>query len=269
MSDGRIGGDPVAAQVDAALAALTDALPRDVVLGVYLYGSALAGGLRPDSDLDLFGVVARRLTDAERLTLVATLVPISWRAKRPAGWRPLELTLVVADEIRPWHYPPRIDFQYGEWLREELRNGAGAPPVGPHPDVALQVRMVVDGSRTLVGPPATELLEAPPHADVVRAMLDELPSLLADLEPDTRNVLLTLARIWTTVATSELRSKDAAADWAIERLAEAHRATLARARDGYLHGGEETWDPAAARDVADELASRIIGQSAYLSAVDA
>ena len=39
-----------------------------------------------------------------------------------------------------------------------------------------------------------------------------LPALLADLANDTRNVLLTLARIRTTVASGEIRSKDDAAD---------------------------------------------------------
>lgn len=195
MSDGPLDCGPIVAQADAAVAALTDALVPGTVLGVYLYGSAVAGGLRPDSDLGLFGVLSRRLTDAERSALVTGLVPISWSAKRPVGWRPLELTLVVADEVRPWRYPPRYDFQYGEWLREELLAGDHEPPAGPHPDVALQVRMVLDGGRPFLGPPVGDLLEVPPHADVMRAMLDELPSLPGDLDTDTRNVLLTLARL--------------------------------------------------------------------------
>jgi streptomycin 3"-adenylyltransferase len=229
---------------------------------VYLYGSAVAGGLRPDSDLDLFGVLSRRLTDAERATLVAKLVPLSWHAERPSDWRPLEVTLVVADEVRPWRYPPRFDFQYGEWLREGLLAGDHQPPTGPHPDVALQVRMVLGGGRPLVGPPAAALLEAPPHADVVRAMLDELPSLLADLDTDTRNVLLTLARVWTTVAIGELLPKDAAADWAILRLPASHRAMLEQARDAYLGGEEPTWEPASVRSAANELVTRISEASA-------
>jgi hypothetical protein len=55
-------------------------------------------------------------------------------------------------------------------------------------------------------------------------MADELPSLVADLESDTRNVLLTLARMWTTVATGRIVSKDAAAAWALERLPPSARA---------------------------------------------
>jgi streptomycin 3"-adenylyltransferase len=52
----------------------------------------------------------------------------------------------------------------------------------------------------------------------------------ADLESDTTNVLLTLARIWTTVATGRIRSKHVAADWVTARLPEEHRIVIARAR---------------------------------------
>jgi streptomycin 3"-adenylyltransferase len=68
-----------------------------------------------------------------------------------------------------------------------------------------------------------------------------VPDLLDDLESDTRNVLLTLARVWTTLATGGIRSKDAAADWALTHLPDQHRPVLERARDGYLGRAEERW----------------------------
>ena len=73
-------------------------------------------------------------------------------------------------------------------------------------------------------------------------MLEGIGPLLADLDDDTRNVVLTLARIWTTLGTGEFRSKHAAADWALERLPEEHRAVLARARAIYLDDEPERWD---------------------------
>ena len=79
-------------------------------------------------------------------------------------------------------------------------------------------------------------------------MTDELPSLLRDLETDTRNIVLTLARIWVTVVTGEIRSKDAAADWALARLPAEHRPVLARARAIYLGDEPERWD-----DLRDRL----------------
>jgi hypothetical protein len=74
-----------------------------------------------------------------------------------------------------------------------------------------------------------------------------------------RNVVLTLARIWSTVATGEIRSKDAAAEWALPRLPEEHRAVLSRARTIYLGGQEEQWHDLAGRvrAHADHVAAEI------------
>ena len=232
----------MSAQVDAALEVIGQALPGDTVLGVHLYGSAVDGGLRPDSDLDLFVVVGRRLTPEEKRALIDGLLPISGREARPASWRPLELTVVAQSEVRPWRYPPRWELQYGEWLRSEFLAGELEPWPSVNPDLAVLVAMVLGSGRSLAGPRAAELLDPVPADDLVRAMVDELPQLLGDLESDTRNVLLTLARIWTTVATGEIRSKDAAADRALTQLPPGQRNVLVRARDLYLAGGYGPWD---------------------------
>ena len=246
--------DPVAAQVESVLRVLDRALPSGALLGASLYGSAVSGGLRPDSDLDLFGVLSRRLTDAEKGALVEGLVPLSWRRLRPAGWRPLELTLIVQGDVRPWRYPPRFDFQYGEWLRDALVAGDLAPWPAVNPDVAIQVTMVIARGRALAGSPPASLLDPVPYDDLVRAMRDELPPLLDDLNSDTRNVLLTLARVWATVATGELRPKDSAADWALARLDARHRPILELARGAYLgEANDASYDLVAARGAASAI----------------
>ncbi|WPO73248.1 MULTISPECIES: aminoglycoside adenylyltransferase domain-containing protein [unclassified Streptomyces] len=80
-----------------------------------------------------------------------------------------------------------------------------------------------------------QVLDPVPHADLIRASVAGIPDLLDDLEGDTRNVLLTLARIWTTLATGHIRSKDAAADWALAQLPPEHRPVLEHARHLYLN----------------------------------
>ena len=229
-------------QIDAALEVIGEALARGSTLGVYLYGSAVVGGLRPDSDLDIFVVAGRRLARGEKRRLIEGLLPISGRETRPAPWRPMEVTVVAQPDVRPWRYPPRWELQYGEWLRDEFLAGELEPWPSVNPDLAVLIAMVLSSGRPLVGPPAAELLDPVPHDDLVRAMVDELPQLLGDLETDTRNVLLTLARIWTTVATGEIRSKDAAADWALGQLPPEHQPVLAEARDLYVGGGYGSWD---------------------------
>jgi streptomycin 3"-adenylyltransferase len=55
-------------------------------------------------------------------------------------------------------------------------------------------------------------------------------------------VVLTLARIWTTLETGAIRSKDGAADWVLARLPAEHRPVLERARAIYLGEAPEGWD---------------------------
>ncbi len=211
------------------------------LLGAYLHGSAVLGGLRRRSDLDVLAVSTRRTAPAEKQRLAAGLLDLSGSRARPAR-RALELTIVAQPDVRPWRYPPAMDFQYGEWLREEFERGEVEPPQLTNPDLATLLVIVLRGDAPLAGPPPAALLDPVPPGDRVRAMLDGLDELAAEIEPDTRNVVLTLARMWCTAATDRILAKDAAADWALERLPEEHRAVLRLARAAYLGDEQEDWD---------------------------
>jgi streptomycin 3"-adenylyltransferase len=250
--------DAVADQSDAAIEALRGGLAEAEIVAVYLYGSAVAGGLRPDSDLDLLVVTDRRLTTEEKGRIVEGLLPTSGRETRPPSWRPVEMTIVAQAEIRPWRYPPKMELQYGEWLRDAFLSGAIEPEPAESPDLGVLITMVLQSGRALSGPAANQVLDPVPRTDLVRAMVDGIPSLMVDLADDTRNVLLTLARIWTTIVTGEIRSKDEAADWALSRLPPANRPTLARARELYVDGGYgDPWDEGTSRALAERLVDEI------------
>lgn len=246
-------------QLERASLLVQDVLGEDLV-GTYLFGSAVLGGLRPESDLDLLVVSKRALTEQQRRELVGRLLEISGRPAPEGRWRRLEVTVVVESEIRPWRYPPRFDLQYGDWLRGEFERGNLAPwPSTTSPDLAVLLTMALLADAPVLGPPPAEVFDPVPPADLVRASVGAVDILLADLEDDTRNVILTLARIWSTVATGVVRSKDAAADWALARLPEERTDVLRIARDAYLGVAEERWDDVRAevRAHADHVRSEI------------
>ncbi|GAA4687751.1 aminoglycoside adenylyltransferase family protein [Streptomyces chumphonensis] len=215
-----------------------DVLGGDLI-GVYLHGSSVLGGLRPASDVDVLVVSRRSMGERKRRALLEGLLGVSGF---PPRGRPVELTVVVQSAVRPWRYPPSCDFLYGEWLRPEYEAGKGARPHAL-PDLALTITTTLMGNRPLVGPPPSHALDPVPHTDLVRASLAGIPALLHDLDSDTRNVLLTLARVWTTLATGHIRPKDAAADWALAQLPPEHRPVLEHARQLYrgYHYSEEDW----------------------------
>ncbi|MFI9117102.1 DUF4111 domain-containing protein [Streptomyces venezuelae] len=97
------------------------------------------------------------------------------------------------------------------------------------------------GNAPLFGPPPVEVFDPVPKDDLRAAIVAGVPELLDDLDGDTRNVLLTLARILSTLATGEIRAKDAAADWVLERLPAIHRPVLTEARALYVAGEYGSW----------------------------
>ncbi|GGS18334.1 DUF4111 domain-containing protein [Streptomyces parvus] len=209
------------------------------LIGAYLHGSSVLGGLRPASDVDILLVSRKPMDERARRALLDGLLRISGSGGRG---RPVELTVVVQSEVRPWRYPPTCDFLYGEWLRAAYEAGT-IPRAQPMPDLALLISMTLTGDRPLTGPRPAQVLDPVPYSDLVRASVAGIPELLDDLEDDTRNVLLTFARIWTTLSTGRIMPKDTAAAWALAQLPPEHRAVLEHARHLYLNCryGEEGW----------------------------
>jgi predicted nucleotidyltransferase len=120
----RIATDPSwpdAGQLQSIMQLVSCVFGGDV-LGGYLHGSAVLGGLRPTSDLDVLIVLKRPTTATQRRTLVEGLLEVSAGARHGPA-RPVELTVVVESDVKPWRYPPRQEFLYGEWLRAAFELG--------------------------------------------------------------------------------------------------------------------------------------------------
>jgi len=252
---------PECEQVQTILQLVDDVFGRDVI-GAYLHGSAVLGGLRPTSDLDILVVLRRRTTATERRALVEGLLEVSGARAGRGPARPVELTVIAQSDVRPWRYPPSQEFLYGEWLRDTYELGR-APQPEPAPDLSILITMVLQGNAVLVGPPPAQVLDPVPHNDLIRGAVAGIPHLLSDLESDTRNVLLTLARTWTTLETGQIQSKDAAAARALKQLPPEQQPVLARARAMYLDGvDEERWhELPAVRAHADYVVAAIRRQS--------
>lgn len=221
--------DRISEQVSQCIELLKSVLGEHL-LGVYLYGSSVIGGLQKYSDIDLFVVSDRATTQNEKSKLIKGLLHISGIYMKSSKL-PIELTIVVKSEINPWHYPPNFDFQYGDWLRGKFESGIIEPwSTKVMPDLAILITQIYLASKTLFGPSSNRLLCAIPYRDFILATKVSLKNLMADLCTDTRNVLLTYARIWSTLETDTIRSKPAAALWALPRLPKEHQPVLERAR---------------------------------------
>ena len=210
------------------------------ILGIYLYGSATMATLRPDSDIDLLIITEARMDDGTRTALTKGLRTLSGTVGCIEK-RPLEVTVVCRGDIVPWQFPPRCEYMYGEWLREELDAGA-IPQADPEPELALLLWQARLHSLTLFGAACETVVPPLSFAQLKEAMAGLLPSLLAGYKGDERNVLLTLARMWFSLETAEMTTKDKAAAWAMPKLPPSLAPLLETARAAYLGETKARWD---------------------------
>jgi aminoglycoside 9-adenylyltransferase len=211
------------------------------IVGVYLFGSAVNGGLRMNSDVDVLVVVNRSLSTLIRKKLTDRLMLISGKIGNIDSVRPLEITVINHSDVVPWRYPPRNEFIYGEWLRSEFEKGQIQDPTCD-PDLAIVLAQLSMNSISLFGPEASEILDPVPMADIRRAIKESLPGLIEGIEGDERNVILTLARMWQTVSIGEISPKDMAAKWASSRLPKECSTLLDLARKAYRGECIDKWE---------------------------
>jgi len=210
------------------------------IVGIYLFGSAVVGGLKPDSDVDILVTVAQPLCREQRKALAAQLMSVSGAIGNIHGIRPLELTVITVSGDAPWPFPPQAEFVYGEWMREQFEAGS-VPAPARDPDLVIVLKKVREHGLALHGPNAAEVIPSIPIDDIRVAIQHALPTLLAESQGDERNVILTLARMWLTASTGTIEPKDVAAEWAEKRAPSRYAAQLKYAREGYLGIVDDQW----------------------------
>lgn len=226
-------------QVDQATSLITNHLPD--LKAIHLYGSALDGGLKPNSDIDLLVTLNAPLEERVRQELLFGLLNISAPPGTDKDLRALEVTFIRHNEVVPWRYPARRELQFGEWLRKDLVSGVLEQPTLDH-DLAILLTKVRQSSLSILGPEAKILFEPIPKNDFRKAMTKTISlwNSPEDWKGDEGNVVLTLARIWYSASTGNIASKDVAAAWALECLPLEHRKVLQIAREAYLGHGQES-----------------------------
>ncbi|WP_078433620.1 aminoglycoside nucleotidyltransferase ANT(9) [Metabacillus halosaccharovorans] len=211
------------------------------IIGVYLYGSSVKGGLRINSDVDVLVVVSHNLSEDSRKELSDRLMLISGKIGNTDSVRSLEVTVINHSDVVPWKYPPKKEFIYGEWLRSDFEKGKIQEPTYD-PDLAIILAKAQKYSVSLFGSEVSDLLDPIPITDVRRAIRESMTELIEGLNGDERNVILTLARMWQTVAVDEISPKDVAAEWAIPRLPNEHADLLDLARKAYRGEYVDKWE---------------------------
>lgn len=243
-------------QLQAALALVQKILSLDVQ-ALYLHGSAVVGGLRPQSDLDILAVVDAPLSDEQRQDLIAALLSISApHPATPGGPRCIELVVCRLADLQCNEHPAKVELIYGEWLRDAFKEGY-LSDAAADPEYTLLLAQARQQAQLLWGRDVLADVLATPIEHIRQAMRDGVEPLYEGLRGDERNVLLTLARMWRTGVHGDFVTKEQAAEWAIPRLPAELAKTLEYARLAYIGEVLDRWDTRGKE--AERLAQALLG----------
>lgn len=232
----------------------------DHIEGMILFGSAVDGGLKPHSDIDVLVLVHSTLSSGTRREIVDALLLVSAPPGDDPDLRAVEVTVLRHDDVHPWRYPPTRELQFGEWERAEIDAGH-YPRREVDPDLAIILTKARRHNVVLHGPSAEHLLPVVPTDDLLRALSDTIAQWQRpqDWEGDELTVVLALARLWFTAETGDIAAKDAAASWALARLPDHLHPLLRMARAIYLGDARDelSSDPNALEDLIRALRVRV------------
>jgi predicted nucleotidyltransferase len=225
------------------------------LLGVYLHGSLVLGCFNPErSDVDVIAVTHRPVTGEKRRRLAEVVLGASGpkaRPRRPPY--PLEISLLTQDQVRPWRYPTRFEFHYGESQRQRFETGDARRLFDEDHDLAAHITVLREAGVVLAGRPLEEVFPVVPRADYVDSLLRDL-SWSRERRLNLYGIL-NASRVWATFADGRLHSKLSGGLWALEHAPADFRPLIARAVAVYRgHDGEFDDDVSAYMDYVEPVA---------------
>ncbi|MDQ9749085.1 adenylyltransferase, partial [Acinetobacter baumannii] len=88
------------------------------------------------------------------------------------------VTILLKDEIQAGNYPLSYEMQFGEWLREELKEG-GTLSSQKDPDISILLRKARSHHTVLFGPALDQWAPEISDQELWQAMSDTYPEIVA------------------------------------------------------------------------------------------
>jgi hypothetical protein len=210
----RGAGARVDPALDAYLRKVAVSLARALgpgLVGLYLHGSGALGGWSAErSDVDLLGVVARRLGRRAKQAAAARLLHPALACPAERG---LELSLVTAAVAAA--PPPLPPFELHVSTAPPAPTSHLGGPDATDADLLLHLAVCRRSGVAVSGPPPAEVLAEPPRAWLLERAAEELRWTLRHGSFADR--VLNACRAWRLLEDGELCSKLDGGEWARPR----------------------------------------------------
>lgn len=191
----------------------------DTLTGLYVRGSLATGAYhRERSDIDLVGVVTRKLSPSEREGAARTLVRLS-DARPTRG--DIEVSIVQERYAREFEHPLPYEVRYDSACHESIRRGRmDFSEDRSGVDLAAGIVELRERGVTLVGPPPESLFGPVPWHAYVNALQADFESHRPRIREQPVSAVLNACRVLNgaTAPVMHALNKDEAAVWALSTV---------------------------------------------------
>jgi predicted nucleotidyltransferase len=245
---------PIRAQVLGLVDAFR-ALLGEALIGVYLHGSLAMGCFNPDhSDLDLLVLARRPLSLDSRRAAAGVLL------RRSNAPRPIEISCLNAEDVRPWRHPAPFDFHFSEDWRERLETdpapAGGEPRVDP--DLAAHLTVARARGLALLGPPPSLAFPAVPPEDYLDSIVGDFEAAHGFMAANPIYFVLNACRVLAFVEQGRVLSKDEGGEWALASIQAEWHGLVRAVLKGYRgQAAPAAVDPALLERFARAMKARI------------
>lgn len=254
---------PVRDQLDRLVHNFQDIF-GDHLVGVYLHGSLSLGCFNPlRSDLDLLVVTQQGMAVEAKRLLGELLLEVSGSPS------PIEISVLVRNELFPWRHPTPYNFHYSEHWRDDFTCALSGDEwqlwndeKHLDGDLAGHITVLEHRGICLLGLPIADVFPAVPLADyrdsILSDVLDPVFGLNSNLAYPAY-VLLNACRTLAFLKTGAVFSKQEGGDWALGCLPDHLQPVLRAALQSYLYERDDrAVDHGDARALADYLLQLIL-----------
>ncbi|MBQ8973064.1 MAG: DUF4111 domain-containing protein [Clostridia bacterium] len=231
----------------------SEAILGDLLVGIYLHGSAVMGCFHPEkSDIDLIVVINHPMSDICKRAYMDMVVALNAAAPKKG----IEMSVVLKEVCNPFVYPTPYELHFSithlAWYRtnpeEYIQKMKGVDR-----DLAAHFTVILHRGRRLYGAPIHEIFGDVPKQYYFDSIWNDISDAPNEITENTMYVALNLPRVLAFQKEGSVLSKKEGGEWGIKTLPERYHALLMDALREYTQGADVCYNLELAKDYAEYM----------------
>ncbi|MCH5287111.1 MAG: DUF4111 domain-containing protein [Christensenellaceae bacterium] len=237
-------------RITSAFVEESKAILGDLLVGVYLHGSAVMGCFHErKSDVDLLVVVNETLEDELKRRFMDMVV----RLNADAPVKGIEMSIVRKAVCKPFVYPTPFELHFSvghlDWYRANPTDYI-AKMKGEDRDLAAHFTIIYHRGLCLYGEAITNVFEKVSREHYLDSILTDVGDAEADIVTNPVYTILNLCRVLAYQREGLILSKKEGGEWGLKHLPKQYHALILQALSAYAADEEKEWNAMNAADYA-------------------